>query len=174
MIATERVYRMRTSQRIVGIVLTAAGLFFFIAIWGGVLFYRREPKFLEMMLPVIFLTLAVFTTIPAFCNSVLLSDQRIELRSFSGTNTLPLDKIRGRRRYLGKGHGKSPSIWHLVIESNDDRFPKIDIEELYKFDDEFTRGSLPCLIWMNSTRLDRKRRILGLHSSCQPSAAGME
>ena len=55
----------------------------------------------------------------------------------SGKRVLPLAKISGRRRYLDRGGEDSPSVWHLVFESNDDRFSKLDIEELYRFDDFF-------------------------------------
>ena len=52
--------------------------------------------------------------------------------------TLPLDKIRGRRRYLDGGGDESPSIWHLKLEPNDDQFPALEFEErYYKLDDHF-------------------------------------
>lgn len=134
---TEHVYRMKSSQRVVAIVLVVAGLLLLVAFWGGVLSGLRDAKFVELMFPVLFLLLAAFFTVRAFRNSVRPSDQVIELRGLSGTNTLPLDKIKGRRRYLSKGNDESPDVWHIVIESNDDRFPKLDIEELYRFEDAF-------------------------------------
>lgn len=154
MASTERVYRMRSSQRVIAIILLVAGLFFLVGFWGSVLSGARDAKFFELMVPMLFLLLAVFFTVRAFRNSVRLSDQVIELRSLRGTRTLPLDKIKGRRRYLSRGDGESPDVWHLVLESNDDRYPKLDIEELYRFDDRF-------YIWLSSLpdldELDKSR-----------------
>jgi len=107
--------------------------------WGGVLTGRREPKFLEMMFPVVYLVFAGTMTIRSFHNQVALSESGIELRNFRGDTILPLDKIKGRRRYFSPGDDMAPGIWHLVLESNDDRFSKLDIEELYRFDDVFYR-----------------------------------
>ena len=152
--ANQRVYRMRSSQRIVTIVLLIFGLFFSIAIWGGVLSGTREPRFFEMMFPLVFSLAATLFAIRAFRNSVCLSDEAIELRGLSGRRALPLDKIKGRRRYLSKGDDESPDVWHLVFEPNDDRFPKLDIEELYRFDGRFYAwyNSLPDLDELDKTR----------------------
>jgi len=73
----------------------------------------------------------------AFRNSVQLSETTIELYGISDNAVLPFDKIRGRRRYLDRGDEDSPSVWHLVLGPNDDRLKKVDIEELYQFDDFF-------------------------------------
>jgi hypothetical protein len=94
---------MRSSQRIVTVILLISGLFFSVMIWGGVLAGIREPRFLEMMFPVVFSLAATLFAIRAFRNSVRLSEQAIELRGLSGIRVLPLDKIKGRRRYLSKG-----------------------------------------------------------------------
>ena len=141
--SNDRVYRMRSSQRFTAIVLLVVGLFFSVGIWAGVLSGARDPKFFEMMAPVLFSLLAALFTIAAFRNSVRFSSQSIELRSLSGTRVLPLDKVRGRRRYLSRGDGESPDVWHLVLEPNDDRYPKLDLEELYRFDEGF-------YAWFNS------------------------
>ena len=55
----------------------------------------------------------------------------------SGQTVLPFDKIRGRRRYFDPGYQNAPGAWHLVFESNDDRYNSIDIEDLYRFDSFF-------------------------------------
>jgi hypothetical protein len=154
MSAARRVYRMRSSQRIVTMVILIVGLFFAVGIWGGVLSGIREPRLFEMMAPVVFSLVAALFAIRAFRNSVCFSEQAIELRGLLGTRILPLDKIKGRRRYLSEGDEGSPDVWHLVLEPNDDRFPKLDIEELYKFDDSFYRWftSLPDLDQLDRTR----------------------
>lgn len=137
MLAESRVYRMRSSQRVIAILLLIVGLILLLSTWGAVLSGRQDAKFLEMMFPIVFLIGAAFFTIRDFHNSVRLSVQAIELRGLSGTRSLPLDKIKGRRRYLCKGDENSPDVWHLVLEPNDDRYSKLDIEELYRFDNEF-------------------------------------
>jgi hypothetical protein len=132
-----RIYRMKTSQRVISIVLLVAGLFFTIAIWWGVLTGTREPKFLDMMFPIAFSLLGGIFIWSSFRNMVRLSEDSIELRSFSGRRVLPFNKIRGRRRYLSRGDLDSVDVWHLVLEPNDDRCIKIDLEELYQFDEVF-------------------------------------
>ena len=144
---------MRSSQRVVGTVLFTTGIFFFVAIWGGVLSGLRDATFFKMMFPIVFMLFAALMTFRAFRNSVRFSDQAIELRGLSGARALPLDKIKGRRRYVSRGDEASPDVWHLVLEPNDDRFPKLDIEELYGFDDRFYAWftSLPNLDELDKT-----------------------
>lgn len=153
MIASERVYTMRSSQRIVAIVLAAVALVVVVAVWYAVLSDRQKPDFFAMIFPVVFLLFTVGYTIRTFHNSFLLSAQQIELRGLRGTRTLPLNKIRGRRRYIDS-RGEGSPVPHLVIESNDDLFPKLDIEELYRFDDEFYAwfNALPDLDELDKTR----------------------
>ena len=93
-----RVYRMKSGQRFVGIVLLTVGLFFGVAIWGGVITGVREPNFLEMMFPIVLSLIAGVFTVRTFRNSVHLSETAIELRSISGHKQLPFDKIKGRRK----------------------------------------------------------------------------
>jgi hypothetical protein len=115
---------------------------------------RSARKQVSSELCPVFLVFAALITFRGFRNSVLLSDQVIELRGLSGTRALPLDKIRGRRRYLSRGDEDSPDVWHLVFEPNDDRFAKLDIEKLYRFDDRFYSWftSLPDLDELDKTR----------------------
>ena len=149
-----RVYRMKSWQRFVGIVLLVFGLLFGFVIWGGVISGARDANFLELMFPVAFSLLAGIFTFRAYRNSVRLTERSIERCSFSGNTVLPFDKIRGRRRYLAGGDENSPSVWHLVFEPNDDRFGKIDIEELYRFDDSFYQwfNGLPDLDELDKAR----------------------
>ncbi len=132
-----RRYRMKSSQRAVCITLCVVGIFFLLAFWGGVLIGKREPKFLELMFPVMYLVFAGTMTVRSYHNQVALCEESIALRSLRGNTVLPLDKVKGRRRYLSRGDGESPDVWHLVLEPNDDRYPKLDVEELYRFDDAF-------------------------------------
>jgi hypothetical protein len=134
---TDHIYRMKTSQRVVSIVLLVAGLLFTVGIWWSALTGTREPKFLEMMFPPVFSLVAAIFTWRSFQNMVRLSEDALEFRGPSGMRVLPFDKIKGRRRYLSRGHVDTPDVWHLVLEPNDDRYTKIDLEELYRFDQAF-------------------------------------
>jgi hypothetical protein len=151
---TNHTYRMKSSERFVAVVLLSVGLLFTTGIWGAVLTGARDPKFLEMMFPIGFSLVAAIFTWRAFRNSVRFSDHAVELRSLSGVYVLPLDKIKGRRRYLNRGDENSPDVWHLVLEANDDRYPKLDIEELYRFDELFYTwfNALPDLDEIDRTR----------------------
>jgi hypothetical protein len=137
MTGTNRIYRMKTSQRVVSIVLLVVGLLSTVGIWWSELTGAREPKFLEMMFPIVISLLTAVFTLRSFQNTVRLSEDALEFRGLSGTRVLPLNKIKGRRRYLCRGDEDSPSVWHLVFEPNDDRYTKIDLEELYLFDETF-------------------------------------
>jgi hypothetical protein len=46
------------------------------------------------------------------------------------------------------------SVWHLVLEPNDDRCVKLNIEELYRFDDFFYKwfNELPDLDELDKAR----------------------
>jgi len=128
---------MNSWQRMICVTVLTFGVVFLLAFWGAVLSGKREAKFLELMLPVLFVLFAAVFTIRAFRNVVCLSEDAIEVRGLTGKTLLPFDKIEGRRRYVDRGGYESPSVSHLVLEPNDDRFPKLDIDELYRFDDFF-------------------------------------
>jgi hypothetical protein len=132
-----RVYRVNTLHRVAGVIVSAAGIFFMIAIWGGVIAGTRDPNLWEMLGIFAFVVVALLFTISAYMDLVYLSQSSIELRTIYGRKRLPLDRIRGRRRYLVPGDADSPDTWHLKLEPNDDRFPILDFEENYNFDDFF-------------------------------------
>jgi hypothetical protein len=133
-----RTYRMRSSHRAFCIVLLAVGAFFLAAFWGGAISGTREATFLELLFPIGFLLLGGYLTARAFKNVITLSQTGIELRTLFDRSALPFDKIGGRRRYLDRGGEDTPSIWHLKLEPNDDRFPSVDFEETYyQLDDSF-------------------------------------
>jgi hypothetical protein len=150
-----RVYRTNAFQRVFSLIFTGFAAFALVAIWYGILSGAREPIFWDMAVPVILVIAGVLFTFRAFRNSVYLSDNAIRFKSLVDDSVLPFDKIKGRRRYLDKGDADSPSIWHLVIEPNDDRYPKIDLQETYKFDDHFYRwfNALPDLDELDKHRL---------------------
>jgi hypothetical protein len=140
------VYRMKARQHIVGLAVLVIGVPL-ASVLTERLFDAGAPRFFKVVAPVVYALGGILLTIRAFGTSVRLSDTEIELRTWTGSIVLPLNRIEGRRRYLDKGDEHSPSVWHLVLQPNDDRFPKLDIEELYRFDDFFYRwfNSLPDL-----------------------------
>jgi hypothetical protein len=128
---------MKSSQRVVAIVLFLGGLFFMFVIWGAVFSGARGANFVEMMFPIAFSLFAGFFVIRSLRNRVRVSDRAVELHGLSGSRILPIERIKGRRRYFDPGDENSAGVWHVVFESNDDRHPKIDIEEVYNFDVAF-------------------------------------
>ena len=131
------IYRMKSSQRAVGIILLGVGTFFLVAFWGGAISGTRDATMLELFVPIAYLLFAGFFTARAYRNFVALSENAVELQSLVARKKLPFDKIHGRRRYLVRGDENSPSVWHLKLEPNDDRFPTLDFEETYRFDEAF-------------------------------------
>ena len=154
MIATERTYRMKSSQRLASVILLLVGVVFTCTIWGSLVLGLRDPKPLEMMFPILYTLAATVFTLRSFRNRVRLSQESVELHGLSGTCVLPIQRIKGRRRYLSRGDIDTPSVWHLVLEPDDDRYPKMDIEELYRFDEQFYSwfNALPDLDEIDKTR----------------------
>jgi hypothetical protein len=153
-VGVSRVYRMNAIQRVFSLIFSGFSAIVLVAIWSEILSGKRELGLVEVMLPVVFVLAGALFTTRAFRNSILLTSNSIESRSLTGNAVLPFERIKGRRRYLDKGDADSPSIWHLVLESNDDRFPKIDIQEIYKFDDYFYHwfNALPDLDVLDKTK----------------------
>ena len=129
-----RVYRVSRWQWTAGIVLMAAGLFFVVAFWGQALTGSGNVSWVGLMTPVVLCAGAGVMLATYARAEVRLTEDAIEVRSASGTKVLPFDKILGRRRYVVRGDGVAPDMWHLVIEPSDDRFPKLDLEDIYGFD----------------------------------------
>jgi len=127
-----RVYRTNAFQRVFSLIFTGFAAFALVAIWYGILSGAREPIFWDMAVPVILVIAGVLFTFRAFRNSVYLSDNAIRFKSLVDDSVLPFDKIKGRRRY-----------------------PKIDLQETYKFDDHFYRwfNALPDLDELDKHRL---------------------
>jgi len=142
-----RVYRVKTSVRFVGLALVIAGIFFLIVTCYQAISGIQKLTLLEMFFLVFYLSFASVFTVGAFSNWVSLTEADFEVRELTVKKILPVNRIKGRRRYWESGDGDGPGVWHLVLEPNDDRFPKIDIEDNYSFDDHFYQwfNSLPDL-----------------------------
>ena len=150
-----RIYRIGWFQRVFSLAFTALGIFFGFAFWGGDISGAREVSFIELVIPPLFVTLGVLFIVRGFKNYIALSQSEIIKQSFFDRQSLPFDKIRGRRRYLDKGTYDSPSIWNLKFEPNDDRYSAIEFEEsYYKIDESFLAwfNTLPDLDEFDKTR----------------------
>ncbi len=132
-----RIYRIGWFQRVFCIVFTAFGALFLIVVWSGVITGTRDASWIDIVVSIALPVGGGFFAARAFRNYIALSQSDIRLQSLFELQTLPFDKIRGRRRYLVKGDRKSPSVWHLKVESNDDQFPTLDFEESYYTFDEY-------------------------------------
>jgi len=142
----KRIYRISWGQRAFSIVFTTFGAVFLVAIWGGVISGTREASWIEVVVSIALPLGGGFFVARAFKDYVALSETEIRHQGLFKLQMLPFDKIRGRRRYLVKGDGKSPAVWHLKVEPNDDQFPTLDFEESYYTFDEYFRtwfGALP-------------------------------
>jgi hypothetical protein len=134
-----RIYRIGWGQRVFCIIFMALSVFFLIAFWGGAISGAKETNWIEILIPPLLLTVGGFLTVRAFKDYIALSQSEIRFQTLFELQKLPFDKIRGRRRYLVKGSGRSPDVWHLKVESNDDQFPTLDFEESYYTLDEYFR-----------------------------------
>ena len=148
------VYRVAPAHRVAAILILAMSLCFLVAICWAVLTGRREMHLLEIVVSLVISLGGASFTWRAFTKSICLTHSSIEARSLTGTRVLPLNKIAGRRRRLSKGDADSPDVWHLILEPVDDRFPRLDIEEIYKFDEFFYTwfNALPDLDEMDKQR----------------------
>jgi len=162
---TTRIYRVKRSQLVVAIVILLFGLIFLGTVSIQVLVGNKEADWAEILISLLISLVAGVFVIRALADSVSLSNETIELRSFGQSTVLPLNKIKGRRRYVSRGDEEVPAVTHLVLEPNDDRCPRLDIEEIYAFDDYF-------YAWFESLKdldkLDQKRTVAVTSSSARP------
>lgn len=142
-VGVTRVYRAKSVKIfVVSCVLIAAGWFLLLFVSKRTTRVIEDPSLLALVLIVIAAVFGVRTS----KNTVRLSESAIAVGAFPGNKLLPFDKIRGRRRYL-MSVGDSGGVWHLVLEPISDRYPRLDIEDIYRFDDHFYRwfNNLPDL-----------------------------
>jgi len=151
-----RVYRQKSLRRVLAIVFTAIGLLASLAVWTQTLTGQREATYKDLLVPVALFFIGVLFLYISYTSYVALSPSEVQYRSALRLLTLPLDKIRGRRRYLDDGGAEEASEWRLRIESDDDRYPSLDFQEsYYRFDTEFFEWfkSLPDLDELDKLKL---------------------
>ena len=132
-----RIDRMRSSLRSVGIIFTTVGLLLWGATWTQTIRGTREVNMLDLVFPVLLTAVSLFFALRAHRIGLRISETEIELQTILHHWVLPIDAIRGRRIYLGWSGAASSDVWHLVLESGDPRYPSLDIEDLYNFDQPF-------------------------------------
>ena len=118
--------------------------------WWPILFGAKKARMHDFIFPSLYILFACFSVIMAYRTFIRLSKDSIEVRRLWGSKALPFDKIKGRRSYTEKADPYSTPARHLVMESNDDRYPRIDIrikKDNDRFDESFYRwfDSLPDL-----------------------------
>lgn len=107
--------------------------------WWPMLFRGRKPDLSDFIFPSLYLSTFGILTVLAYRTYIRLTKDSIEMRSFWRRQVLPFDKIKGRRRYTEKADPYSTPARHLVLESNNERFPRLDIKikDSYRFDEPF-------------------------------------
>jgi hypothetical protein len=138
-----RIFRMRSSLRSVGIIFATVGLLLWVAIWAQTFRGTRAVRTLDLVFPVLFTAISLVFAMRAHRTDFRISETKIELQTILRRRVLPVHVIRGRRIYLGRS--ESSDVWHLVLESGDSRYPSLDIEDLYDFDEPFRA-------WIHSLR----------------------
>jgi hypothetical protein len=134
--SADRVYKVSWGQRAVTVCLLAFGSVFTLAIWGGIIFRQRELKLWEILFCPTFLLGSAYFVAGALASTVTLRENGIEVRTLFTRQSLPFDKIRGRR-------ARSVSDWefgnsqYLRLVPNDDRLSPIEFESIYSFDKTF-------------------------------------
>ena len=132
--AISRTYRMKFTVLIRGAFFALAGVIL------RPLFEEKARSgdgfqlFFYIVIPVALIVFGLLTILRALQNRVCLTDTAIEVQGLFESESLPLEKISGRRRYTTLG--KLPER-HMVLVSNENRFEKLDIEEVYRFDQFF-------------------------------------
>jgi hypothetical protein len=115
--------------------------------WWPILSGARKPALSDFLFPSLWLLFICFVVVTTYRNFMRLSRSSIELSTLLGSKVLPFEKIKGRRRYTEKADPYSDPKRHLVLEPNDDQYPRIDIRERKEFDESFYHwfNSLPDL-----------------------------
>ena len=105
---TTRIYRTSLFPRVFAILFTVLSIFFGVAFWGGAIAGTREGSFTELVMPPLLVAFGLYLTVSAFTSYVALSQSEIILHVPFNRQSLPFDRIRGRRRYLDKEADESP------------------------------------------------------------------
>jgi len=129
--------------------------------WWSVLFAAKKPTLADYLFSSAYVAIASISTVQSLRSFVHLSKDSIEVSHVWGSKVLPFDKIKGRRRYTEKADPYSTPAQHLVLESSDEQFPRIDIKvkDSYRFDESFYNwfNSLPDLDKMDGIEEPRSK-----------------
>jgi len=121
-----RVYRMSWWRRVFPMFFVAMGLLFFASFIDNGLDFREQKQVVQLLLATVFVLVGSFMTVSAFKSTITLTASASGLRTLSGEQKLPFSGIRGRRKYVVRGHYGDTRYRRL--EPNDDRLPTIDFE----------------------------------------------
>jgi hypothetical protein len=130
------VYRPHWLWRAFAILFFAFSAVFACVIWREVLLGLAERSPQEMIISVVLVLAGAGLTVHALTAGVRFTVDAVEYWSLIGVKKLPLDKIRGRRKYVVRD-AEGGSTRYLKLESDDDRFPTLSFSKNYSFDDAF-------------------------------------
>jgi hypothetical protein len=131
------VYRIKWGQRVFCVIFMAFACVFLGAVLWGIFFSEKEVGPWTIFIGFALVAGGGLLTAEKFMTAVTLTEKEVRLRSGYADQKLPIDRIRCRRRYFAPGDGESAGEWRLKIVSDDDRFPTLDFDERYTFDEEF-------------------------------------
>lgn len=139
-----RVYRMRLWWRCFTVAYLASGLIFLGSVIGRAFTGAKPPTFGDIAGSTFLSLVALGLVGHALTSALSFGDDSVELGSVFRSRSLPLSAIRGRREYVSQGTRSRTR--YIKLESDDDRFPSLDIaKSYYTFDQRFWA-------WFNSLR----------------------
>jgi hypothetical protein len=144
-VVVSRIYRQESRVR--NMIFCGCALLMLTEHWSPVLFASKVPSIADYLFSSVYVLIAGISTVVTFRSFVRLSEDSIKVSRVWGSEVLPFDRIKGRRKYTEKADPYSTPARHLVLEPNDDRLPRLDIKEIREFDESFYRwfDSLPDL-----------------------------
>jgi hypothetical protein len=163
--AVPRTYRFESRVWMILYSIMALGIW---AIYGWLVASgAKKLNFSSVLFPSLYLLMAGVFVARFSWNFVRLSKDAIEVRRLWRRKILPFDAIKGRRRYAKKSAQYPTPIRHLALEPGDDRFPRIDLVETDRFDEDFYRwfDALPDLDALDQTKPNPERHQDQCHGS---------
>ncbi len=155
---TGRVYRMKGWWRMFACFFAMFGCFFLFTSLRDMLSGQKEPRSVDIVIPVILVIAGVIMAVHAFTSTLVFTCDAALLISSFRRRSLPFGAISGRREYVVRG--RRGSTRYLKLESNDDRSEPLEFgKALYTFDAVFWSwfNSLPDLDAMDKARNEAQK-----------------
>lgn len=133
-----RTYRVKAGSRLFVILYLVFAAIIAIVAFGRPLLGWADPQPEVMIVSVVLLIVGILFVGYFFSSAIVFTIDAIELHTLTGRQSLPLDAIRGRREYVVRG-GEEGDYHGIKLEFNDDRFPLLDSQRHFNFDEDFWR-----------------------------------